>query len=125
MPGIENINLVNQELSKLAARYAKPGDVTDPSVAVGYTAKYAVYVHEDLEANHPNGGQAKYLEQPAREKHEILANIVATAVKRGVSLVKALYLAGLRLQRESQELVPVDTGNLRGSAFTVIERGRE
>ncbi len=25
---------------------------------------YALYVHEDLEANHPRGGQAKYLEVP-------------------------------------------------------------
>jgi len=28
---------------------------------------YALYVHEDLQARHPRGGQAKYLEQPALE----------------------------------------------------------
>jgi hypothetical protein len=33
-------------------------------------------------------------------------------------------LAGLRLQRESQLLVPVDTGALRASAFTAMEEAR-
>lgn len=28
-----------------------------------YGADYAIYVHEDLDARHPNGGQAKYLEE--------------------------------------------------------------
>lgn len=31
---------------------------------------------------------------------------------------QALYIGGLFLQRQSQEIVPIDTGNLRGSAFT-------
>lgn len=29
------------------------------------TVDYSVYVHEDLSARHPRGGQAKFLEQPA------------------------------------------------------------
>lgn len=38
-----------------------------PSVTIGYggaAAPYAIYVHERLDLNHPNGGQAKYLEEP-------------------------------------------------------------
>lgn len=31
---------------------------------VGFTAEYALVQHEDLSFNHPQGGQAKYLEQP-------------------------------------------------------------
>lgn len=34
-----------------------------------------------------------------------------------------LLRAGLMLQGESQEIVPVDTGNLRASAFTMEEIG--
>lgn len=36
-------------------------------VEIGYggpAAQYAVRQHEDLTLNHPNGGQAKFLEQP-------------------------------------------------------------
>ncbi len=66
----------------------------------------------------PQGkGQSKFLEQPAREKQDVLAALVVKAAKAGVGLQKALVIAGLRLKRESQELVPVDTGNLKGSAF--------
>lgn len=36
-------------------------------------------------------------------------------------MAQALLLAGLRLQRESQLLCPVLTGNLRNSAFTRVE----
>jgi hypothetical protein len=34
-------------------------------LAVGYSAPYAIYVHENLQAHHPIG-QAKFLETPAR-----------------------------------------------------------
>mgnify|MGYP006275049749 CR=1 FL=1 len=95
----------------------------DPVVKVGYTAEYAIYVHENLEAHHPNGGQAKYLEQPARELRDQLVTIIGEAVKRKATLEQGLLIAGLHLQGESQKLVPVDTGNLRASAFTRIENG--
>ena len=52
------------------------GHVDDPviqgdevSVTLGYgnsAVEYAVYVHEDLNAFHPGGGQAKYLEKPLK-----------------------------------------------------------
>jgi len=35
--------------------------------------------------------------------------------------VRGLKRAGLLLQRESQKIVPVDTGNLKASAFTRLE----
>lgn len=70
----------------------------------------------------PQGkAQAKFLEQPFREKQREIATIVVNAMKRGSTLIKALLLGGLFLQRESQKLVPVDTGNLRASAFTEKE----
>lgn len=70
----------------------------------------------------PQGrAQAKFLEQPARELRRELSAIIETAVKNGATLEHALFMAGLRLQRESQRLVPVDTGNLKASAFTEKE----
>lgn len=91
-------------------------------VTVGYSANYAVHVHENLVIVHANG-QAKFLEQPLRElvNNQELVAIINKAVKEGKTLGQALLLAGLRVQRESQKLVPVDTGNLRGSASTTLK----
>ena len=45
-------------------------------VIVGYTASYAVFVHEDLEARHQEGKTAKYLEKPFREKRAQIFEII-------------------------------------------------
>lgn len=42
-------------------------------------AYYAIYVHEDMNVYHPNG-QAKFLEQPARERRPELREIVREEV---------------------------------------------
>lgn len=86
------------------------GTVKRPDVIVGYTANYAVYVHEDLEKAHgqafnikhssaiagaskkqktAKGGmflrgenqQAKFLEKPAREERTAILNIIYSKVK--------------------------------------------
>lgn len=129
--GLRNVVL---SLQKWAAKVSKEANSV---VAVGYTANYALYVHEDIEmkwkglprrGKNRHGvywgphGQAKFLEQPAREMRQVLSDIVVKALQRGQSMAQALLLAGLRLQRESQQLVPVDTGNLRASAFTRLEK---
>ena len=51
-------------------------------VVVGYTAFYAVYVHEDLKARHRPGKRNKYLEHPIREKRDRILKIIAQG--RGV-----------------------------------------
>lgn len=94
----------------------------DSVVKVGYTAQYAIHVHENLEANHPNGGQAKFLEQPARELRPQLKALIESNVKKGMKMEDAIFVAGLYLQAESQKLVPVDTGHLKASAFTRLEK---
>lgn len=122
------------------------------NVIVGYQTSYAVYVHENTRASHMKlvkvkgtkkrdkksrkhtssfemrqVGQAKFLEQPAREMQRELGNVIMNIVKgklfegKKVTLRQALLIAGLRLQRESQKLVPVDTGQLKNSAFTDYE----
>src|SRR4051812_40101826 len=96
----------------LAALQEKAASVDDAEVIVGYTAAYGIHVHEDLEAHHPVG-EAKFLENPARENRDAYAAIVREALRRRMSVSQALLLAGLQLQRDSQELCPVDTGALR------------
>ncbi len=105
-------------MSKLSLR-EKAAAVQQPKVIVGYTASYAVRVHEDLEAHH-NNGQAKFLEQPARQMTNdgTLGSIIKVAIQGGKTMGQALLMAGLMLQRASQQLCPVLTGNLRNSAFT-------
>jgi len=133
MAKVENLERLVAKLHKKAADAKVDGDA---SVIVGYTANYALYVHENIQMKlqgqpRPAGqpgvywgpkGQAKFLEQPARTMRDELARIIREAKKKGSTLAQAFLLAGLRLQRESQQLVPVVTGNLRASAFTRLER---
>lgn len=51
------------------------------SVAMGFggtepSSRYAIFVHEDLDADHPNGGQAKYLESVILESAPYMAERV-------------------------------------------------
>lgn len=52
---------------------------------------------------------------------QVLANLRKEDQKLSERMSRALRLAGLTLQRESQSLVPVDFGNLKASAFTRVE----
>ncbi len=90
-------------------------------VTIGYAMPYAVYVHENLEANHPRGGQAKYLEQPARQYSRRLADIVRRSVQAKNGLTEGCTRAGEELLRLSQPLVPVDKGDLKASGFVTVE----
>lgn len=119
MAKVQGLQNVVAKLRALAAKSRKDDDV---SVSVGYATRYATRVHEDLKAFHPHG-VAKYLERPARElaNDGTLAGIVLQARRRGQTTATGLLLAGLRLQRESQLIVPVDTGALRNSAHTRLD----
>lgn len=117
MAELDNFDRLTKVLERLEAESKAKNHVT---VQVGFTQRYAILVHEDLEANHPVG-QAKYLEQPAREMQNALKVQIIDAVNKGRSLREALIMAGMHLQRASQELAPVDTSALRASAFTAVE----
>ncbi len=67
-------------------------------------------------------GQAKFLEQPAREGSRQIAGMVRKALQMKMTMAQALLIAGLWLQRKAQLLVPVDTGNLKNSAFTRLDQ---
>lgn len=116
---VTGIRKVLTNLKKLAKEYGKP----KTEVVAGYGADYALAVHEDVEAFH-TVGQAKFLERPARVHAKDLAKMVTDKVKKKVPVNQALLTAGLYLQRLSQEMCPVDTGNLKASAFTRLETGK-
>lgn len=46
-----------------------------------FDTPYAIFVHEDLEANHPNGGQAKFLESVLRESAPYMAERLARRLR--------------------------------------------
>ena len=111
-----------------------------PVVAVSFAAEGAIYVHEMMEPKtlgmnvpRPSGlGEywgppqygPKFLENTARELDNSgeIARIVREGMRRKLTLTKSLVIAGLRVQRESQERVPVEYGQLRASAQTAVER---
>ncbi len=110
----------------------------EKSVITGFTAAYALYVHENMEMKlagqpRPKGrgfywdpqgiSGPKFLEGPARELSNSgeLSRIFTAIVKAGRTITQGLLACGFRIQREAQKRVPVDTGNLKASAFTRAE----
>ena len=86
---------------KASAFTRSVGTTKEPEVIVGYTANYAVFVHEDMSKAHgqafnikhrdeiasgaaPNRGddqQAKFLERPSREERSQILDIIYSNVK--------------------------------------------
>jgi len=127
---IERAEQVAAKLKQLEATSRQKNNV---SVIVGYTARYALWVHEapmklkGLPRKRPHKGfywdpqgraQNKYLEQPFRDNIEEIKRLILVNAQATGSLEAGLLTAGLYLQRLSMQLVPVDTGNLKASAFT-------
>lgn len=52
--------------------------------AVGFTEPYALRQHEEVENEHPMGGQAKYLEQPFKENVKNYIKNIGEAIKKAV-----------------------------------------
>lgn len=100
------------------------GGYKSAKVKVGYEAPYAIYVHENLYAQHPNGGQAKYLEEPSRTKTRQMREVLVLEMKtRKRPLADAIFKMSLYLLTESRKLVPVDTGYLKASGFVEAPNG--
>lgn len=89
---------------------------------VSYNTPYAAKIHEDTTLNHPNGGQAKYLEQPARTLRPAMKAEIARHLGRWKKSLESGILAAMYLlYHASRELVPVNTGALRDSARIELE----
>lgn len=54
--------------------------------AVSFNTPYAVRQHEELGYQHPNGGEAKYLERPANQFMPLMETIIAQAIQREAGL---------------------------------------
>jgi len=126
---ITGLKDIEDHLKKIKRKYSVG---KKPTVIVGYTANYAIHVHENakMEARRRmmKGGknpkaQWKFLEQPFREYRSEFLRLIKIAVKKGLPVIDALYIAGLRLQREAMAITPVVTSNLQTSAFTKKENG--
>ncbi len=114
-----SVKNVKSLVAKLKAKANKIAPQQKVSVIVGFTAAYAIYVHENLEAYHPVG-QAKFLADAAINNEKQVCELIGNAIDKGKTLAQALLLGGLKLQAEAQKLCPVDTGALKGSAFTKL-----
>lgn len=146
MPDVTKITNLSSLIQKLRLKEASSKKLDNGTVVTGFNASYAVFVHEMIPntlgtgisriGRRPDGskrtgkwwdpqgrGRPKYLEEPARELNNSgeLARVVRESYNKQGSLLKALLQGGLRIQRESQKIVPVDLGNLKGSAFTEVE----
>lgn len=133
-----HVERLKELVAKLQARAAAAARDVNVSVAVGYTASYALWVHEArgmvLKGRpRPHGrgsywdplgvAKAGFLLDPARRLAAEIGKKVRQDLLRGRTMSQALLTGGLWLQRESQRECPVDTGNLRASAFTRLEPG--
>ncbi|GIW60123.1 MAG: hypothetical protein KatS3mg087_1189 [Patescibacteria group bacterium] len=115
MPRLSSLVTIRNELRDIVRKVKKPEDVI-----VGFTQRYAIFVHERTDLTH-RVGQAKFLESAAIEHRDVLAEIVRRVFDTTGDFQQALLVAGLRLQREAQLRTPVDTSALRSSAFTTTE----
>ena len=59
-------------------------EVEDLDGTVGFTAPYALRQHEMVEARHPKGGQAKYLEEPFKQNEDKYVKSMQERVRRAV-----------------------------------------
>jgi hypothetical protein len=89
------------------------------AAVVGYTAAYALRLHEDRKARH-RVGRAGYLLDVLHENVATYADIVKRILMSGGTMGQACYYAGLQLQRDSMQNCPVDTGHCRSTAFTEL-----
>ena len=111
--GVYNLRAI---LTEIHARRQKANLDHTAETRVGYSASYAVPVHERLYVIHKNG-QAKFLEQPIRTEKSAMAAIIRAKLRGRTTLKAAQLEAAKHLFAVSQKLVPVFTGALKASGF--------
>lgn len=139
MMEVGNLRDVTDAIRALKRKFSNRPVVT---IAVGYQGcNYAIFVHEasgklkgqPRTGNHPDGtpkkgnywdpnGEPKFLEKTARELSPLIAQqIVRRLTNEGMQLEDALVMSGMLIERESNDIVPVDTSFLVQSSFTAVE----
>lgn len=124
-------------VEELAAELTRLGNVsredTRSVVKVGYSVHYALPVHEKVEmlwAGLPRrsgigvywgpSGKAKFLEDPAQDNKEEIADRIAEVTRNTHSLTRGMYSGGVLLRQFSLEQVPVEYGLLRDSVYVEV-----
>lgn len=73
---------VPRESNDLAATGTVTTDGDGRAAAVSFSGDYAAVQHEDLTFEHPSGGEAKFLERPARTEHSAMLKAAAGPLQR-------------------------------------------
>lgn len=60
---------------------------TEYAAKVGFTETYALAQHEDLTFKHPQGGEAKYLENPLKENESKYLQHIRNKARKAVKIV--------------------------------------
>lgn len=60
------------------------GTGKEMTVTVGYNTDYDLRQHEHTEYNHPNGGKAKYLEDPFKAHEQRYQTYIANEIKKAL-----------------------------------------
>ena len=120
---VDGLNSLLGWFQKWKRKGEKPADYI-----VGYSAPYALKIHEDLNISHPiHGdrdchGQAKFLETAARKMKKFLAARMARLLKQGLTLQEANLVMAHELLEASNLITPEKTGNLRASGSVKLDK---
>lgn len=71
------------EGSDIGALHNSEGAVIEGEVS--FNTPYAARQHEEIGWRHPNGGEAKYLENPLKERAQMYLQNLAEAARRALS----------------------------------------
>lgn len=107
------------------------GEGTIVTGTVGYKAPHALIVHENMEVDHPVhldgsgstrdcGGQAKFLEAPARKMLGSIGRDLSKLKQQKKGLKTSIRIVCERLFAASQKLVPVLSGKLKRSGYVSV-----
>jgi hypothetical protein len=102
---------------------------TEPraTVVVGYTADYAGFVHENMEAHHNPPTRAGWLREKSRtERPHIVKTVIDALQQEGAffytpTMAGAMFSGGMALKRSCEEIIPIETGYLKESGFVRLD----
>lgn len=90
-------------------------------VLIGYSAPYAIHVHENMMAHHPNG-EAKFLVKAIIEQTKAVRRYITKRIKAGDKMQDVLIAVANMYMDASDKKVPVATGALRASRYVKVAK---
>ena len=114
-----SVNGLESVKAAIRLRTVAAGSGSKMRLVVGYSAPYALYVHENLEMHH-QVGKAKFLTGPERRVRKKMTALVKAKIIAGKTPRAALWEAGKLLVAASQPEVPVDTAFLKRSVYIAV-----